>query len=300
MFKRFDINPIVLREVRGTMRVAQAFWLLAGFIGLISGPTLLVYASEFINSPTGNGQQSDLGQTIFLILVMASILALLFIPTVKAAASIAGERERKTFDLILTSQLPATTIIFGKVLATLAYCALLLFAMTPLVAMTFLIGGVDIGTLIITYLIIVAHVVLHTSIGIYWSARFTTTTMAIGVSLANIIGGLLVVPGIAYLLVLLINDGSVDNNTLGSFLHLLLLTSNPFVVVISAIEAIRVQQTWLITLFVAGQSIALPALWIWSLLGCWLTSIGLLYASIRTIRNHGTPMTRQNPTKEGA
>jgi len=118
MFKRFPINPILLREVRGTMRVSQAFWLLAGFIGLISGPTLLVYASEFVNSPTGVGQQSDLGQTIFLILVMAAILALIFIPTVKAAASIAGERERKTFDLLLTSQLPATTIIFGKMLAT--------------------------------------------------------------------------------------------------------------------------------------------------------------------------------------
>ena len=299
MFKRFPINPILLREVRGTMWVSQAFWLLAGFIGLISGPTLLVYASEFVNSPTGVGQQSDLGQTIFLILVMAAILALIFIPTVKAAASIAGERERKTFDLLLTSQLPATTIIFGKMLATLAYCALLLFAMTPLVAMTFLIGGVDLGTLLITYFIIVAHVVLHTSIGIYWSARFATTTVAIGASLASIIGGLLVVPGIVYVLVLLINE-TIAADSLTGFLHFLLLASNPFVVVVSAIEAIRMQQTWLVTVFISGQSIALPALWIWSLLGCWLVSIALLYAAIRTIRTHYTPMTPQKPTKEGA
>lgn len=299
MFKRFVVNPILLREVRGTMRVAQAFWLLAGFIALISGPTLLVYSSEFINSPTGNGQQSDLGQTIFLILVMAAIFALMFIPTVKAAASIAGERERKTFDLLLTSQLPASTIIFGKTLATLAYCALLLCAMTPLVAMTFLIGGVDVGTLLITYIIIVAHVMLHTSIGIYWSARFATTTVAIGASLASIIGGLLVVPGIAYVLVLLINE-TIAADSLAGFLHFLLLASNPFVVVVSAIEAIRIQQTWLVTLFVAGQNISLPALWIWSILGCWLASITLLYASIRTIRTHSTPMTRHKPAKEGA
>lgn len=300
MFKRFTINPILLREVRGTMRVSQTFWLLAGFIGLISGPTLLVYASEFINSPTSTGQQSDLGQTIFLILMMATILALIFIPTVKAAASIAGERERKTFDLLLTSQLSVTAIIFGKMLATLAYCALLLFAMTPLVAMTFLIGGVDVGSLIIIYLIIMAHVVLHTSIGIYWSARFSTATVAIGASLASIIGGLLVVPAIAFVLVLLINESIVANQTLGSYVHTLLLAGNPFFVVIKTVEDIRVQETWLVTLFVAGQNISLPALWILSLLGCWLASIGLLYASIRTIRNHRTPQTRPHPTKEGA
>jgi len=299
MFKRFTINPILLREVRGTMRVAQTFWLLAGFIGLISGPTLLVYTSEFSNSPTSAGQQSDLGQTIFLILMMATILALIFIPTVKAAASIAGERERKTFDLLLTSQLPTTTIIFGKMLATLAYCALLLFAMTPLVAMTFLIGGVDLGTLIIIYLIIIAHVVLHTSIGIYWSARFATATVAIGASLASIIGGLLVVPGIVYFLVLLINE-NIATNSLAGFLHFLLLTSNPFVVVISAVESIRLQQTWLITVFIAGQNVSLPALWIWSLLGCWLASIGLLFVSIRTIRTHRSPVTQHKFTKEGA
>jgi ABC-2 type transport system permease protein len=125
-----NINPIVIREVRGRMRSPRAFWLLAGFLSAVASTMLLVYTASDLSSSNRATASSETGNTVFLTLIGTAMLVLLVLTTILAASSIAGERERQTFDLLLTSQLSAGAIVIGKICATMAYGGLLLSAMT--------------------------------------------------------------------------------------------------------------------------------------------------------------------------
>jgi ABC-type transport system involved in multi-copper enzyme maturation permease subunit len=175
-----DINPVLLRELRGRLRTPRSYWLLCGALFLVSSISLLIYSAEYASmngQPTFNGSS---GHTVFLSLVVTALVVVTAIAPIMAAGSISGERERQTFDLIVLTQLRPIDIVLGKTAATFAYCLLFVTALTPFMAITFLIGGVDIGELAMMYVIIMSTALLYTCIGVYWSTR-TQTAITPGV-----------------------------------------------------------------------------------------------------------------------
>jgi ABC-2 type transport system permease protein len=273
------INPILLRELRGRMRNARSFWLLSGFLVMVAGTALLIYTAEYANSPGQFAGDSDIGRSVFLTLMVTAMIALRFVAPVLAAGSIAGERERQTFDLLLTTQLPMRQIVFGKIIASLSYCLLLLAAMTPLMGIVFLIGSVDMTQLVIMLLVVISHIVLLTCIGVYWSARATTPLSATGLTLASVLFILLGIPLLAVTLPEIIATTSVD--AYRDFINHVTLAIHPFIVLFYTDEALRSQQLWGQAYSLNGITVIMPAMWILSIVYAWILSSIIVWRTLR-------------------
>ena len=69
-------------------------------------------------------------------------ILLMFIVPAVTAASISGERERQTLDLMLTTQMTAAQIVTGKLMGALSSLFVLILSSFPAVAMVFVYGGI--------------------------------------------------------------------------------------------------------------------------------------------------------------
>ena len=70
--------------------------------------------------------------------VLASLMAPSF-----AAGAITGEKERKTYEMLLASPLRPGAIVLGKAVASLAYLAVLIFSSLPIIMLCLPLGGVS-------------------------------------------------------------------------------------------------------------------------------------------------------------
>jgi ABC-2 type transport system permease protein len=273
------INPILLRELRGRMRTARSFWLLSGFLVMIAGTALLIYTDQYTTGPGQFGGDSNIGQSVFLTLMVTTMVALSFVAPVLAAGSIAGERERQTFDLLLTTQLPIRQLVFGKIIASLSYCVLLLAAITPLMGIVFLIGSVDMAQLVIMLAVVFSNIVLLTCIGVYWSARSATPISATGMTLASTLFILLGIPLLAITLPGIIITTGADPYR--DFINHVTLAIHPIIVLFFTDEALRSQQVWGQAFSLNGTTIVLPAMWILSILYAWILSSIIVWRTLR-------------------
>jgi ABC-2 type transport system permease protein len=275
-----DINPVLVRELRGRLRTPRSYWLLCGALLLVSSISLLIYSAEYASmngQPTFNGSS---GHTVFLAMVVTALVVVTAIAPIMAAGSISGERERQTFDLIVLTQLRPIDIVLGKTAATFAYCLLFVTALTPLMAITFLIGGVDIGELTMMYLIIMSTALLYTCIGVYWSSRSQTAITATGYALATILGMLLVLPVLVLVLPELL-PGWIDDRT--NTWRQLMLTIHPYATIIFTQDAVRMSSVWTSQYTVFGFTIAGPAMWLLSVAVSWFWSCVCTILSIRQL-----------------
>ena len=277
------INPIVIREIRGRMRSARSFWLLAGFLGAVASTMLLIYTASYLSNTNSATSNSDIGNTVFLTLIGTAMVVLLVLTAVMAASSIAGERERQTFDLLLTSQLSAGAIVVGKISATLAYGVLLLSAMTPLIAIPLLIGGVDVGQLCIMYAVTLTNMCAVTSCGVYWSSRAHTPLTAIGFALATVFGVMFGLPILAATVPVIWETFLPNHTEILDILAYIVLPIHPIATLYFTDQAVQNQTIWLTPLTVAGTSIQLPAIWMISIIESWLVSLGFIAAAMRRL-----------------
>lgn len=275
-----NINPILLRELRGRMRTARSFWLLSGFLIVVAGTALLLYAADYASSQGQITGSSDTGRSLFLTLIAAAMITLTFVAPVLAAGSIAGERERQTFDLLLTTQLPIRHIVLGKIIASLSYCFLLLTAMTPLMGMVFLLGSVDVVQLIIMLAVIVSNIVLLTCIGVYWSVRASSPLNATGMTLATVLFMLLGIPLLVITLSEIITPVA-QNQTLSELISHFVLAIHPFVVLFITDENIRNQQLWGRFATINGPTFFVPAIWILCICYSWALSVVIVWRTLR-------------------
>ncbi len=99
-------------------------------------------------------EAASIGPQVFGALASFELVMLVFITPALTAGAIAGEKERQTYDLLLTTRLSSFSIVIGKLIMSLAYVLLLLFLSLPLFAMAFLFGGINPGQLLLTSLIL--------------------------------------------------------------------------------------------------------------------------------------------------
>jgi ABC-type transport system involved in multi-copper enzyme maturation permease subunit len=59
-----------------------------------------------------------------------------------ASGSITGEKERKTYEMLLASPLRPAAIVSGKLVASLTHIGILIFASLPIVMLCLPLGGV--------------------------------------------------------------------------------------------------------------------------------------------------------------
>jgi hypothetical protein len=172
-------NPIALKELRGRMRGPRAFVVLTVYVALMSlFATLLYLIYVTTASLTFSTTGSVIGKLIFGGVVLVEFLLVSFIMPAFTAGAISGERERRTFALLRTTLLPANRLVDGKLLSALAYVVLLLFVAVPLQSLAFLMGGVTMIEVLLSFELLIVTAVGFGALGIFLSAKTGRTLSA--------------------------------------------------------------------------------------------------------------------------
>lgn len=185
-------NPVLQRELLVNLRTGRAFLLLAAYQLLLAGVVLLAWPSDQRLDLTQNPPSARKLVNLFFLgqYVIASLMAPSF-----AAGAITGEKERKTYEMLLASPLRPAAIVLGKMVASLTHLVMLIVASLPIIVLCLPLGGVSVYEVLAAYLGLTVSVVVFGSIGIACSSYFKRTSASLVVSylmiLPLVIGGVL-------------------------------------------------------------------------------------------------------------
>ncbi|HYP41370.1 MAG TPA: hypothetical protein VEX13_13505, partial [Chloroflexia bacterium] len=148
------------------------------------------------------------------------------------AGAITSEREQMTYDLLVTTLLPARAIIFGKLGSALAYVVLLILAIAPIESMAFMFGGVSPEEIILSQVVMLAAALLFASTGIFWSALLRSSVASNVLTYGTILFLLIGIPFL-YLTITSImtasSGGSVTSEPAFYYASGVVLSSNPMI-----------------------------------------------------------------------
>jgi ABC-2 type transport system permease protein len=191
--RRIFRNPLVVKDGLARMRSWWAPGVVALYLVILGLFACLVFAVSLASAPRAWGL-ARVGSSAFAALALAQLaLVCLFAPGV-AAGAISGERERQTLEVLLVSGVSSLSLVWGKLIASIAFLLLLIAAALPLFATVFLFGGIDAQQFVITQVLTVVTAATAGAASLFWSAVFRrtliSTVAAYGVTFTATVGTL--------------------------------------------------------------------------------------------------------------
>lgn len=168
---RIANNPVILRELVERLRKKSSFVFLFFFVGIVGGAFVLFYP-RLIQSLTQNTIGGIRSQEIYVLFsLLLGILLLVLIPLFSASC-VNLERERKTWDLLITTPIRISSILLGKYLSSVFFAIILLSALIPMFGVLLLIGGVSPQEILFMFCILLELAATAGAIGLYCSIRW--------------------------------------------------------------------------------------------------------------------------------
>ncbi len=203
-------NPVLINEMRARMRGRRTFILLGVYLIILSGLLFSIYATIYQDTQIqsyyiGSFQRmleasSNLGKAVFYGTNILLLLGVTFVSPAYTANAIVGEKERQTYDLLTVTALSARDIVLGKLNAIMVFMGLLIFATLPFQTMAFVFGGVAIGDIVLSTVLLLLSTLLYACFGLFVSSFARSTTAANMISYAIIVPWLLGVPFFLFLM----------------------------------------------------------------------------------------------------
>ena len=127
-------NPVLQRELLSNLRAPRAFVRLLVYQLALASVIVLAYPRETrIDLTTESAAAQKLVDFFFIgQFAIASLMAPSF-----AAGAITGEKERKTYEMLLASPLNTGSIVFGKLTAALTHLVVLMISSLPIIRTPF-------------------------------------------------------------------------------------------------------------------------------------------------------------------
>ncbi|MFW5630223.1 MAG: ABC transporter permease [Acetivibrio ethanolgignens] len=241
---KVKINPVYKKELKISVRSIRLSLTMLAYNTLLAMIGLLAFYFNFEDSGYRSINYSGMLIVYTLIAVLEFALILFVVPAFTANA-IAGEREKQTLEILLTTTLKPEQIIIGKLMSSISTIILLIFSSFPIMAIVFAVGGVRFIDLLRFMVFACITAVFIGSIGILFSTLFKKTVPATVFTYGAVLVltlGTLAVLFVIYLLVQQSYETQYYNNgAIGSYnppklenLSLLLLI-NPAVTMVSMI-----------------------------------------------------------------
>jgi ABC-type transport system involved in multi-copper enzyme maturation permease subunit len=131
-----------LREVLTVPRSAGHYILRTAYLGGLLVVALTAWLATLgLNRPASLGETAKLGSLIFVLLTYVQLSLFLFFSALSCASSIAKEKDRRTFVLLLMTDLSNAEIVLGKIGGSLLPILTLLLAGLPFLSLLMLLGG---------------------------------------------------------------------------------------------------------------------------------------------------------------
>ncbi|MDE7445272.1 MAG: ABC transporter permease [Lachnospiraceae bacterium] len=169
---KMRLNPIVKKDLQVTARSMRFSWGVFAYEAVLTMAFLLALSVIQQESRSIYTDSNVYGYLIYLfpVISIAQVCIVALIVPVITASSISGEKERQTFDIMLTTCMSPFSIVLGKVVSAVLRILFFVVAGMPIMALAFVAGGLSWSYLLYFVLAIILLSVLSGSIGILCSA----------------------------------------------------------------------------------------------------------------------------------
>lgn len=198
---KIRINPVYGKEIKlkvRSVRFAVTIFLFNLMLGIIAITGFEVMFNMHLNPYVDYSGAAK----VFYILISMEIIAVMFLIPAFTAGSIAGEREKQTLDILLTTVLTPEKIVMGKLLSSVSMVLLLVVSSLPIISIVFTIGGVDMNDLIQFMSAILVISFFVGSMGMLASTVLKKTVPAMVCSMFEVMlvcVGTVIIVGVAYI-----------------------------------------------------------------------------------------------------
>jgi ABC-type transport system involved in multi-copper enzyme maturation permease subunit len=181
------INPLIVKDGLARVRSWRAPAVIALYLGLLGVFAWLAFSAQLtgFQRPSGFAQVAS---NVFTALALVQLALVCLVAPGLAAGAISGERERQTLDVLLVSCVPSFSIVWGKLVASVAFVLLLILAALPLFATVFLFGGIDGQQFLVAQLLTVTTALAVAAVSLFLSTLFrrslAATVVAYGLTFA--------------------------------------------------------------------------------------------------------------------
>ncbi|MCH5338708.1 MAG: ABC transporter permease [Acetatifactor sp.] len=167
---KIRLNPIVKKDLQVTVRSMRMSWGLFGYEAALTVAFLLallaIQGSGYLRS---SNIYSSLVYLFPVVAVVQACVVALYVPII-TASSISGEKERQTFDIMLTTCMSPFSIVFGKVISAVLRILFYVAASLPIMSLSFVVGGLSWSNLFYYLLALILFSVFAGSVGILASS----------------------------------------------------------------------------------------------------------------------------------
>lgn len=191
-------NPIYRKELKQYARSRRAMWVLVAFNLILQMIGLFVYYISFARAGSHGIRirYADI-LTVYRILVLTEFLLVMCIVPAVSSGAVCGEREKQTFDPLMSTPMSPLQIVFGKLSASLHIVFLLLISALPTFGLVFSIGGIRLRDLCALYICLILQAIVFGSasilISVYCRKTATATVLSYLIMFFVVLGTMLAV-----------------------------------------------------------------------------------------------------------
>ncbi|MDA7951187.1 MAG: ABC transporter permease [Pirellulaceae bacterium] len=175
----FVSNPVLQRELLVNLRTMRSFMLFAIYQILI---LLIIYLAWPSNQQVDMIASTAASNRLVDLFFMAQYVLIALMTPSFASGAISGEKERKSYEMLLASPLRPTAIVIGKLVASLTHLAILLITSIPIIVVCLPRGGISFYEVLGAYVVLITSVLLFGMISVFCSSLFTRTASSLVVS----------------------------------------------------------------------------------------------------------------------
>lgn len=194
------LNPVYKRELKQTARTKRFLMMVCIYNLLLAAIGLFAFYLAFDNVSVGSSIHYGDILTIYLIMTGVEFAMILLIVPASTAGAVAGEKEKQTLDILLSTRVSFLQVVTGKLAASISMVILLVISSLPVLAIVFVIGGIGLIDLLQFVILIVVTTIFLGSIGIFFSTYYmkrisaTIAAYAVMILVIFILPVLLIVP----------------------------------------------------------------------------------------------------------
>ena len=194
-------GPIIAREVLTAPRPVRFYVARASYVGLMF--ILMWTAWQSLvgwNDVSEVGIIARFGGILFQLFVLLQLTLMLFFAPLAAATAVAHEKDRRTFILLLMTDLRNVEIVVGKLVASLLQIVTFLLTSAPIFFLCLLLGGVSAEQIIDVIGVTAAAGVAGGSIGLLVGLWRDRTFQSLALTVLLLVLGLATIEAIGFLL----------------------------------------------------------------------------------------------------
>ena len=171
-------NPVLGHELLVNLRMRRAFILQLLYVLALGAVVYLAWPQEErveIGSPAS-------AQKLFDIFFLGQFALVALMAPSYASGSITGEKERKTYELLILTPMEPGSVLLGKLLSALCYRTLLIMSSAPLMVLCWLLGGIALNEIVMAYGVLLLSAGTFGLVSLGTSSYFSRTSSSLVVS----------------------------------------------------------------------------------------------------------------------